>query len=111
MIPGRPLLHCAATQNVRARLELREREAIGALRFEPRANHYRFIGLEVTRAGSLLVSGLAIGREHGRVDHVIFDRVWMHGTPQDETMRASDLTAMSHVAVGDAFFRDFVSIV
>ena len=109
-LPGRPDLHCAATQNVLARLELREREAIGPLLFEPGANHYRFIGLEVTRAGSLLVSGLAIGRENGPVDHVIFDRVWMHGTPQDETTRAINLTAMSHVAVVDSFFTDFVCI-
>jgi hypothetical protein len=109
-LPGRPGLHCAATQNVLARLELREREAIGPLLFEPGANHYRFIGLEITRAGSLLVSGLAIGRENGPVDHVIFDRVWMHGTPQDETTRAINLTAMSHVAVVDSFFTDFVCI-
>ncbi len=109
-LPGRPDFHCAATHNVLARLELREREAIGPLLFEPSANHYRFIGLEITRAGTLLVSALAIARQNGPVDHVIFDRVWMHGTGRDETTRAIYLTAMSHVAVVDSFFTDFVCV-
>lgn len=109
-LPGRPDFHCTSTQNVLARLELRLREPIGPLLFEPGANHYRFIGLEITRAGTQPVSALAIARQNGPVDHVIFDRVWMHGTGQDETTRAIYLTAMSHVAVVDSFFTDFVCV-
>jgi hypothetical protein len=109
-LPGRPDFHCTATQNVLARLELREREAIGPLLFEPGANHYRFIGLEITRAGTLVVSALAIARQNGPVDHVIFDRLWMHGNGRDETTRAIYLTAMSHIAVVDSFFTDFVCV-
>jgi hypothetical protein len=41
---------------------------------------------------------------------VIFDRVWMHGTGQDETTRAIYLNSMSQVAVVDSFFTDFVCI-
>ena len=109
-LPGRPDFHCTATQNVLARLELRERESIGPLLFEPGANHYRLVGLEITRAGTLPVSALAIARQNGPVDHVIFDRLWMHGNGRDETTRAIYLTAMSHVAVVDSFFTDFVCV-
>jgi hypothetical protein len=43
----------------------------------------------------------------GNVNHIIFDRMWMHGTAQDETTRAINLGAMSHIAVVDSFFSDF----
>jgi hypothetical protein len=102
VVPGRPDFHCASTQNVLARIELRGKEAIVPLLFEPGANHYRFIGLEVTRAGDQTVSALATARRDGPVDHVVFDGVWMHGTGQDETTRAIYLAGMSHVAVVDS---------
>jgi hypothetical protein len=116
-LPGRPDFHCTATQNVLARLELRDRESIGPLLFDPGANHYRFIGLEVTRGSKQPVSALAVvkasgqqGGQGGQIDHIVFDRVWMHGTAQDETTRAIYLVGMSQVAVVDSFFNDFVCV-
>src|SRR5262249_41739623 len=115
-LPGRPDFHCTATENVVAKLELRPREPIGPILFDPGANHYRFTGLEVTRArGDQPVSALAIikgngPQANGQIDHIIFDRVWMHGTAQDETTRGIYLVGMSYVAVVDSFFNDFVCV-
>jgi hypothetical protein len=109
-LPGRPDFHCAATSNVMARIELAGKEAIGPLLFQSGANHYRFIGLEIMRSGSQPVSALATNVQGGETNHLIFDRVWMRGTAQDETTRAINLTAMSHVAVIDSFFTDFLCI-
>jgi hypothetical protein len=109
-LPGRPDFHCTATQNVLAKLELRPREPIGPIVFDPGANHYRFIGLEITRTGDTFVSALATVKGNGEADHIVFDRVWMHGTAQDETTRAIYLVGMSYVAVVDSFLNDFVCV-
>jgi hypothetical protein len=106
-LPGRPDFHCSTSQNVLAKIELRDKEGIGPLIFQPGANHYRFIGLEIARAGDQMVSALAISPQSGPVDHVVLDRVWMHGEAQNETTRAISLTGMSYVAVVDSFFTDF----
>jgi hypothetical protein len=106
-LPGRPNFHCSASQNVLAKIVLREKEGVGPLIFQPGANHYRFIGLEIARAGDQLVSALVISPPGGPVDHLVFDRVWMHGEAQVETTRALSLTGMSHIAMVDSFFTDF----
>jgi hypothetical protein len=46
--PGRPPLHCSSSTNVMARLVL-GRGIDGPIRLAEGANHYRLIGLEVTR--------------------------------------------------------------
>ena len=108
-LPGRPDFHCTSTRNVLARLELAGKTAIGPLVFMSGANHYRFLGLEVTRGEpASLVAALAIVREEqGTADHLIFDRVWMHGTAEDETTRGLTVRGMTYVAVVDSFFTDF----
>ena len=106
-LPGRPDFHCTSSHNVLARIELDGRAGIGPLIFDPGANHYRFVGLEIARGGTQLVSALVIAPRGGPVDHLVFDRVWMHGTAQDETTRAINLTGMTYVAMVDSFFTDF----
>ena len=106
-LPGRPDFHCSSSQNVLAKIELRDKEGVGPLVFQPGANHYRFIGLEIARSSDQLVSALAISPQGGPVDHVVFDRVWMHGEAQVETTRAISLTGMLQVAVVDSSFTDF----
>jgi len=106
-LPGRPDFHCATVQNVLAKIEFNAKSGLGPFIFQQGANHYRFIGLEITRAPGPLVSALSIAPEGATANHVIFDRVWMHGTPQDETTRALNLNGMSYVAVIDSFFTDF----
>jgi hypothetical protein len=106
-LPGRPDLHCAATRNSLAKIEFEVKSGVGPIIFEPGANHYRFMGLEITRASGPVVSALAIAPGRATANHLIFDRVWMHGTAQDETTRAINLNGMSYVAVVDSFFTDF----
>jgi hypothetical protein len=107
-LPGRPDFHCASTQNVLARLEFSKNNGVGPLIFLSGANHYRLVGLEVTRAaGNSVDYALTSVAEGAQADHLIFDRVWMHGTPNDETTRAIAMVGMSQVAVLDSFFTDF----
>jgi hypothetical protein len=104
-LPGRPDFHCSEARNVLAKIEFNGKSGTGPLLFQPGANHYRFVGLEITRVSGPVVYALA--NAEGNVNHLIFDRVWMHGTAQDETTRAINLSSMSHVAVVDSFFSDF----
>src|ERR1700692_4551262 len=105
-LAGRPRVNCASTANVLARIEFNGKGGSGPLLFSPGANHYRLMGLEVTRTPSpgavyTLVQFL------GQSDHVVFDRVWMHGTPQDDTVRGILLGATRYVAVVDSYLTDF----
>jgi hypothetical protein len=106
-LPGRPDFHCAAAQNSLAKIEFNVKSGLGPLIFQQGANHYRFVGLEITRTAGPVVSALSVAPGGATANHLIFDRVWMHGTAQDETTRAINLNGMSHVAVVDSFFTDF----
>ena len=79
----------------------------GPILLEPGANHYRLIGLEVTRAASPAVVYNLIGPDKGAADHIIFDRMWIHGTAHDETVRGIMLSHLRYVAVVDSYFSDF----
>ena len=106
-LPGRPDYHCSAPRNVTAKIEYSGKNT-GPFVFLPGANHYRFIGLEVTRTNSdASVVALGTVQEGGTANHIIFDRVWVHGTAQGETRRGIYLSAMRYVAVVDSYFSDF----
>jgi hypothetical protein len=105
-LPGRPPLNCASTTNVLAKIEFDGKGGSGPIQFSPGANHYRLIGLEITRAASpATVYNLV--QFNGPADHLVFDRVWIHGTAQDETVRGIMLGTSRYVAVVDSFFADF----
>ena len=108
-LPGRPDFQCSSPRNVMARIEYDQNSGSGPLAFLKGANHYRFVGLEITRADSEApITALGFVREKdGTVHHLIFDRVWMHGTPQGETARGLAMVAMTYVAVVDSYFSDF----
>ncbi|HTW58282.1 MAG TPA: Ig domain-containing protein [Terriglobales bacterium] len=108
-LPGRPPFQCAATANVTAKLVMNASEGSGPILFASGANHYRLIGLEVTRQqGTPVVYSLAsIQSTTGTMDHIVFDRVWMHGTAHDETNRGIELGGSTYVSVVDSFFTDF----
>jgi hypothetical protein len=105
-LAGRPPLHCYSTTNVLARIEFTGKNGSGPITFAPGANHYRLIGLEVTRAVSPATVYNLIQFD-GSADHVVFDRVWVHGTAQDETVRGILLGSSRYVALVDSFFTDF----
>ena len=107
-LPGRPDLHCASAENALAKIEFSAKGGSGPIVFASGANHYRLIGLEVTRsAPGANINSLISLEPNGKVDHVVFDRMWIHGLAQDETARGIQLGGSSYVAVVDSFFTDF----
>jgi hypothetical protein len=106
-LPGRPALQCASTENVLAKIEFKGRAGNGPIRLSPGANHYRLIGLEVTRAESPGTVYNLIGPENAPADHIIFDRMWLHGTAHLETVRGIMLSHVRYAAVIDSYFSDF----
>jgi hypothetical protein len=106
-LPGRPDYHCSAPRNVMAKIEFAGKTT-GPFLFLPGASRYRFIGLEITRTASdASVVALAAVEEGGSANHIIFDRMWVHGTAQSETRRGIYLSAMTYAAVVDSYFSDF----
>jgi len=105
-LPGRPPFSCPSTQVVTAQvLDNVARHSPGAFVLAPGANHYRFVGLEITRpttggTGSLVKTNNAT--------QVIFDRIWVHGTPTDDTATAIGLDSGStYIALIDSYTSDF----
>jgi hypothetical protein len=105
-LPGRPAFNCTSSNNVLAKLQY-SGQGSGPITFQNGANHYRFIGLEITRTlGTGVVYNLAFTQGNA-ADHIIFDRSWVHGTAQDETQRGIMLTGMTYAAVVDSYLSDF----
>src|SRR5579863_1990877 len=104
-MPGRPPLQCASAKNVVPKIEFDGKAGSGPITFAPGANHYRLMGLEVTR-GAFTNPVYNLVSFKGAADHVVFDRIWFHGSAQDETARGIGL-AGTQVAVVDSFFTDF----
>ncbi len=106
-LPGRPALNCASTNKVVATLSLPSSD-IGPVIFASGANYYRLIGLEITRAaGTGFVSSLASIAAGGAANNIIFDRVWVHGTAQDDTNRGIWLEGGTYISAIDSYFTDF----
>jgi hypothetical protein len=106
-LPARPAFSCPATKNVLAKLAY-DQVGSGPIVLASGANHYRFIGLEITRTQpKAVVYNLIINAKNGTSDHIILDRVWAHGTAQDETTRGIILSANTYVAIVDSYFSDF----
>ena len=103
-LPGRPIYSCSAAQNVLAKIQIVN--GAGAITVASGANYYRIIGLEITRqSGTGTVYGLV--KILDTADHLIFDRVWIHGTALDETTRGVYLGDSTNVAVIDSYLNDF----
>ena len=105
-LPGRPPFHCKVSEIVVAKLEY-GKGAAGPVIIFPGATHYRLIGLEVTRPASPGTVYQLIGPQNGPADHLIFDRMWIHGTAQDETVRGVMLNHIRYGAVIDSYLSDF----
>ena len=107
-LPGRPSLNCTSTKNVLAKVEFINKTGYGPIVFSSGANHYRLIGLEITRtAGTSVVSNLITPDVNVGASNIVLDRLWVHGTAQDETTRGVYLSGVTSVAVIDSFFSDF----
>jgi hypothetical protein len=107
-LPGRPSFNCTSTQNVMAKLIFTNKTGFGPVVFESGANHYRLVGLEITRSvGTSFVSDLITPDNKAQADHIVVDRSWIHGTAQDETTRGVFLSGVSYASIIDSFFTDF----
>jgi len=104
-LAGRPQYSCANPQNVMAKVQMHT-GGDGPFQLATGANYYRFIGLEVTRpAGTPGTARLMFVK--GTADHLVVDRSWLHGAPQDETHDGVNLNGMTNVAIVDSYFSDF----
>src|SRR3984885_8563299 len=104
-LPGRPAWQCASSNNVLAKIEFNGQGGSGPISVAAGANHYRLMGLEVTR-GAFAAPVYNLISFKGAADHLVFDRLWVHGTAQDETARGVRLEG-TYIAIVDSSFTDF----
>ncbi len=106
-LPGRPQYPCNNPQNVLAKLIL-SAGLNGPVVFKSGANHYRLLGLEITRpTGTKGAPGLISVSAGGTASYIVLDRSWVHGTTQDETQVGFGLSGTNNVAIVDSYFSDF----
>jgi hypothetical protein len=106
-LPGRPQFNCSNPQKVMAKIEY-NKAAMGPIILRNGANHYRLMGLEITRTAIGRCAPTFISVEPGGVaDHIIVDRSWLHGLVQEETQLGISLNGTNSVAVVDSYFNDF----
>jgi len=106
-LPARPAFNCASVQNVMAQIVYGGKAGDGPIHLAAGANHYRLLGLEVTRLAGGKLGHLIAPQSGTTADHIVLDRVWLHGTAQDETKGGIQLSGTTNVAVVDSFFTDF----
>jgi hypothetical protein len=106
-LPGRPAYNCRTPRNVMAKIDLDSKGQYTVI-FENGANHYRLIGLEITRElPGRDLRNLVFLEKADAADHIVVDRCWFHGTAQDETAKGFQLGGSTYVAVVDSYFTDF----
>lgn len=105
-LPGRPPFNCSVVNNVLAKVSF---PSVGGGPFvlAPGANHYRLVGLEITRPAGTGFVGPLVYTQNTAAEFIIIDRSWMHGTAQDETVTGVDFGGMTNAAVIDSFMTDF----
>ncbi len=105
-LPGRPQYPCNNPQNVLAKLVVSG--LVGPVALQSGANHYRLLGLELTRPAGTKGAVTLISVAHdGTASYIVIDRSWLHGTKEDETLDGFNLRGTTYVAVVDSYFTDF----
>jgi hypothetical protein len=105
-LPGRPKYACKNPQNVLAKLIL-SGGGDGPVSFQSGANHYRLLGLELTRPTGASGAPALITVPQGTASYIVVDRSWLHGTIEDDTRDGVELSGSNDVAVVDSYFTDF----
>src|SRR5271165_206844 len=107
-LPGRPIYPCNQPARLLATITYTGASS-GPIIFANGANHYRLIGLEITRAAGNGHSVVAlVGPETGgSMDHIVLDRMYIHGTAKDETRRGVQMSGGTNTAVQDSYLSDF----
>jgi hypothetical protein len=112
-LPGRPDFHCASAKNVMAKIVFDATGENGPILFDSGANHYRLIGLEITRGRPEAHLRHLISTKDdpdGEANHLVFDRIWLHGTPTDETKGGLHLSGITYAALVDSYLSEFQCI-
>ncbi len=107
-LPGRPAFACSPPKNVMPKITFNSRGS-GPITLANGANHYRLVGLEITREspGAAVSNLVFLQGADSTAHHLVFDRVWVHGTAEDDTTRGLLLGSSQDVAVVDSYFTDF----
>jgi len=105
-LPGRPSFNCSSVQNVMATILDLQNNSTGPFVLAPGANHYRLLGLEITRAVGTGIDYQLVSAA-GAADHLVLDRVWLHGTTQDDTKNGINFGGMTYAALIDSYATDF----
>jgi hypothetical protein len=105
-LPGRPSFTCPAVKNVMVQIVYTGSGISGPIELLAGANHYRFIGLEITRALPTVHIWDLVTPDTA-ADKIIFDRDWIHGTATDETKGGVHLSGVTNAAIVDSYFSDF----
>lgn len=106
-LPGRPPFSCPSTKKVLATISYPD-TGDGPLIFANGANHYRLLGLEITRIANnrVPVTALVAGETGGAMSQIVLDRLYIHGSPRDETRRGVDFSGGTSMAVQDSYISD-----
>ncbi len=107
-LPNRPQYACSSPQNVLAKIQVSQGGISGPLVLLNGANHYRLLGLEITRpAGIGATIALITNDQSGTASYIVIDRCWIHGTAHDDTRRGVQAQGMTQIAVVDSYLNDF----
>ncbi len=107
-LPGRPAYACPSPQKLLATIAFPS-TGDGPIIFANGANHFRLLGLEITRTprNGKPVAGLIVRQEGQAMSNIILDRLYIHGTPTDETRHGVDFSGGTSMAVQDSYISDF----
>lgn len=106
-LPGRPAFSCNGTRNVLAIISDPQGNSTGPILLANGASHYRLLGVEITRAAGTGINFDFVSVQSGVADHIILDRVWLAGTPQDESKNGINLAGVTYGALIDSYASDF----
>lgn len=106
-LPGRPAFNCNGTNSVLAIISEPQGNVSGPIILASGANHYRLLGLKITRIAGTGINFQYVSITTGAADHIYFDRVWLAGTPQDENKTGINMSGITHGALFDSYATDF----
>jgi hypothetical protein len=106
-LPGRPAFNCNGTKSVLAIISEPQGNVSGPVILASGANHYRLLGLKITRAAGTGINYQYVSVPTGAADHIYLDRVWLAGTPQDENKNGINMSGITYGALIDSYANDF----
>ncbi len=103
-LPGRPPYSCPP-DGVPPTSSLPQIVLSSNARLNIPGDHYRLIGLEITRADGGGPVSVYVNATGG--SQVILDRLWIHGTAADESTHGITVNNAHHIALVDSYINDF----